>query len=98
LGQEHLHLRVRLPKFLVLHFQLDLMDLQFVNEPRGVIRRALIPVFQLLTLPLLAQPFFSAAAQLGGIRRLVRFLFHGLAIFVAAGFPACRIIRLRSAL
>ena len=77
LDQERLRPGARPLEFLVLHLQLDLVDFQFVDEPRRFQCCLLPSAFR----PLALQPLFGAAAQLGGVRGLVLVLLHGLLSF-----------------
>ena len=68
--QRRLGIGPRLLELFVLDLQLDLVDLQFLNEPLGVVRRPLRSSWQALTFLILAQSRFRPAAQFGGIRRV----------------------------
>jgi len=69
--QTRFHRRSRRLEFLVLHFQLDLVHLQFMDQPLGC-------PFRWRNRLTLVQPRFGAAAPFAGIRRLILVLFHWL--------------------
>ena len=72
LFQPRLHLVSGLLEFFVLHLQLDLVDLQFMDEALGTGVGSVLARFRAL----LPQAFLGAAAQLGGTGREVRFHLH----------------------
>jgi hypothetical protein len=55
-------------QLLILHLQLNLVNLQFLNEPLGIVRRPLGSAWRSMALLLFAQSRFCAAAQFSGIR------------------------------
>jgi hypothetical protein len=55
-------------QLLILHLQLNLVNLQFLNEPLGIVRRPLRSSWRSMTLLLFAQSCFRTAAQFSGIR------------------------------
>jgi hypothetical protein len=73
LSQKPVRLGARLPEFVVLQLQFDLVHLQFVDEPRCGLRIADCGLRSLLAR---LNTLFGTAAQLSGVCRRVRVLLH----------------------
>ncbi len=77
MGQERLQLAPRLLQLFVLQLQLNLVDLEFVDQPLRIWRRSGSFGFRPLTPLLFSEPRFRAAAQLGRPGGLILAFFHG---------------------